>query len=201
MKTSKPIHNMSIVSCLLSGLFFSLTPAQAEITSTVVDDLAEQSYQERKAILDSANQAAASKGQTLETLGKACNLNSIRIGAILSGQAPLEAPTQECLEKQLELAAGALTPLRAPPVRWNAGAIYRLHEAVDVYAPAIQRWMNEQFGDAILSAIDFTVSTEETTGSHGERRIRIIFDGKALPYSNDEGWRPAAGQAAEQASK
>ncbi|MEK6617284.1 MAG: cyanate hydratase [Nitrospirota bacterium] len=73
----------------------------------------------------------------------------------------------------------------------DVGSIYRLHEAVDVYAPAIQRWMNEHFGDAIMSAIDFVVDVKETKGSHGERRIQIIFDGKALPYSNDEGWAPS----------
>lgn len=94
------------------------------------------------------------------------------------------------MEKQLELKEGELNALRAPPVRWNAGAIYRLHEAIDVYAPSIQRWMNERFGDMILSAIDFNITVEETKGSHGERRMRIILDGKALPYSTDEGWRP-----------
>jgi cyanate lyase len=62
---------------------------------------------------------------------------------------------------------------------------------VDVYAPAIQRWMNERFGDAIMSAIDFTVKVQETKGSHGESRISITFEGKTLPYSNDEGWAPA----------
>jgi cyanate lyase len=60
-----------------------------------------------------------------------------------------------------------------------------------VYAPAIQRWINEHFGDFIMSAIDFVVQVEEGKGSHGERRIRIIFDGKALPYSDDAGWAPA----------
>lgn len=51
--------------------------------------------------------------------------------------------------------------------------------------------MNEHFGDAIMSAIDFIVVVEEIKGNHGEKRIRVIFDGKALPYSNDEGWSPA----------
>jgi cyanate lyase len=201
MKKTQFIYTMGMISCLFSGLIISAAPVQAEIASTMVDDLAKQSYQDRQAVLDNANQAAASKGQTLESLGQACNLMPIRVGAILSGQAPLEAATQECLEKQLELKADTLTPLRAPPVRWNAGAIYRLHEAIDVYAPALQRWMNERFGDAILSAIDFTIAVEETKGSHGERRIRIILDGKALPYSTDEGWRPAAPQPAEHAGK
>ena len=162
--------------CLVVGLVLPVTRAQAEIKSSVVDGLADASYQCRKLALDTANQAARDKGLTLEMLGKSCNLLPIRIGAILSGQAPLEAATQECLEKQLNLKAGTLDPLRTPPVRWNAGAIYRLHEAIDVYAPALQRWMNEQFGDAIMSAIDFSMMTEEVKGSHGERRIHIIFD-------------------------
>ncbi|MBU7582989.1 MAG: hypothetical protein KAF91_08770 [Nostoc sp. TH1S01] len=177
-------------------LAFMPTLARAEIKSSVVDALAEASYQERKQVLDTANQAAKDKGLTLEALGKACNLLPVRIGAILTGQAPLETPTQECLEKQLGLKAGILNPLRVPPVRWNAGAIYRLHEAIDVYAPTLQRWMNERFGDAILSAIDFTINVEETKGSHGERRIRIILDGKALQYSTDEAWRPKGTQPA-----
>jgi len=172
------------------GLWFSI-PAQADIDSSLEDSLAQDSYNKRKPTLDIANQAAEAKGLTLEALGKACKLLTIRVGAVLSGQAPLEKKSQECLETQLGLRSGTLAPLVAPPVRWNAGAIYRLHEAVDVYAPAIQRWMNEHFGDAIMSAIDFVVVVEETKGSHGEKRIRISFDGKALSYSNDEGWTPA----------
>lgn len=183
-------YRVGILIGLVVALICSAAPALAEIRSTAVDALAEASYQQRKQVLDVANEAARSKGLTLEALGKACNLLPVRVGAILSGQAPLETSTQECLEKQLDLKEGTLNVLRTPPVRWNAGAIYRLHEAIDVYAPALQRWMNERFGDAILSAIDFSIITEEVKGSHGERRIRIILDGKALPYSTDEGWRP-----------
>lgn len=177
----------SAVGVLMAGLWLC-APALAEIESSVVDQLAHQSYYKRKATLEIANKAAAEKKATLESLGKACKLMPIRVGAILTGQAPLEKKTQDCLESQLGLKAGELAPLAEPPVRWNAGAIYRLHEAVDVYGPAIQRWMNEHFGDAIMSAIDFVVDVSETKGSHGERRIRIVFDGKALPYSSDEGW-------------
>jgi cyanate lyase len=165
--------------------------AQAEIESSVVDGLASSSYHKRRPTLELANKAAQEKGLTLEALGKACKLMPIRVGALLSGQAPLEKKSQECLESQLGLKPGDLASLLIPPVRWNAGGIYRLHEAVDVYAPAIQRWINEHFGDFIMSAIDFVVQVEEGKGSHGERRIRIIFDGKALPYSDDAGWAPA----------
>lgn len=164
--------------------------AQAEIDSSVVDSLAFRSYHQRKPTLDIANKAAAEKKATLESLGKACNLMPIRVGAVLTGQAPLEKKSQECFENQLGLKPGELAPLAEPPARWNVGSIYRLHEAVDVYAPAIQRWMNEHFGDTIMSAITFVVHVEEGKGSHGEKRIRITFDGKALNYSNDEEWTP-----------
>lgn len=181
---------MVVLGTFVAGIWLS-TPVLAEIESSVVDSLAFRSYHQRKPTLDIANKAAAEKKATLESLGKACNLLPIRVGAILSGQAPLEKKTEGCLESQLGLKPGELAPLAEPPARWNVGSIYRLHEAVDVYAPAIQRWMNEHFGDTIMSAITFVVYVEEGKGSHGEKRIRITFDGKALNYSNDEEWAPA----------
>ncbi len=182
---------LKVSAVIVAGLCY-FSPAQATDRTSVVDSLALDSYEQRKPTLDLANKAAYKKGLTLEALGKACSLLPVRVGAILTGQAPLEKPTQDCLEKELDLKAGSLAPLAPPPVRWQSGAIYRMHEAIEVYGPAMQRWMNERFGDAIMSAIDFDVIVEETKGSHGERRIRIIFDGKALPYSKDEGWKPAA---------
>lgn len=184
---------LKISAVIVAGLCW-LSPAQAQAAdnTSVVDSLALNSYEQRKPALDLANAAAYKKGLTLEALGAACKLLPVRIGAVLTGQAPLEKATQTCLEKELDLKASTLAPLATPPVRWQSGAIYRLHEAVEVYGPSLQRWMNERFGDTIMSAIDFTVIAEETKGSHGERRIRISFDGKALPYSTDEGWKPAA---------
>jgi cyanate lyase len=182
---------LKVSAVIVAGLCY-VSPVQATDRTSVVDSLALDSYEQRKPTLDVANKAAIKKGLTLEAMGKACNLLPVRVGAILTGQAPLEKNAQDCLEKQLDLKAGTLAPLASPPVRWQSGAIYRMHEAVEVYGPAIQRWMNERFGDTIMSAIDFSIIAEETKGSHGERRIRITFDGKALPYSTDEGWKPVA---------
>jgi cyanate lyase len=175
-----------ILGIFITGIWFS-TPAFAEIISTAEDAIAQESYDKRKPTLDIANKAAADKGKTLESLSKSCKVMTIRIGAVLSGQAPLEKKLQECLEGQLGLSSGTLNPLNAPPVRWNIGSIYRLHEATDVYGPAIQRWMNEHFGDAIMSAISFTVEVEEGK-SHGQKTMRIIYEGKALGYSDDAYW-------------
>ncbi len=89
------------LTVLVVGLWFS-TPARADIDSSVVDSLAMDSYNQRKPTLDIANQAAQAKGLTLEALGKACKLMPVRIGAILSGQAPLEKKTQDSLDLRLE---------------------------------------------------------------------------------------------------
>jgi len=175
-----------VLGIFITGIWFS-TPAFAAITSSAEDAIAQESYDARKPTLEMANKAAAQKKMTLESLSKACKVMIIRIGAVLSGQAPLEKKLQKCLEDQLDLSSGVLNPLNVPPVRWNIGSIYRIHEATDVYGPAIQRWMNEHFGDTIMSAISFTVDVEEGK-SHGQKTIRIIFEGKALGYSDDAYW-------------
>lgn len=175
-----------VLGIFITGIWFS-TPAFADIRSDEVDLMAQESYAKRKPTLDIANEAAAKKGATLESLSKACGVMIIRIGAVLSGQAPLEKKLQGCLEQNLGLSTGTLSPLNTLPVRWNSGAIYRLHEAIDVYAPALQRWMNEHFGDTILSAISFTIDVDEGK-SHGNKTMRVIFEGKALQYSDDAFW-------------
>jgi len=172
---------------VLVGVLWLSSPVLAEIRSSGEDAIAQESYDKRKPTLDIANKAAAQKRVTLESLSKACGVMTIRIGSVLSGQAPLEKKLQRCLEQNLGLSSDTLSPLNAPPVRWNVGSIYRIHEATDVYGPAIQRWMNEHFGDAIMSAISFTVDVEEGK-SHGQKTIRIIFEGKALSYSDDASW-------------
>ncbi len=181
----------TMVIVMVLGIFitgiWSSTPAFALILSSGEDAIAQESYDKRKPTLDIANKAAAKKGATLESLSKACGVMLIRIGSVLSGQAPLEKKLQGCLEENLGLSSGTLSPLNTPPVRWNIGSIYRIHEATDVYGPAIQRWMNEHFGDAIMSAISFTVEVEEGK-SHGQKTIRIIYEGKALSYSDDAYW-------------
>ncbi len=59
--------------------------------------------------------------------------------------------------------------------------VYRLYEVLQVYGPALKELIHEDFGDGIMSAINFRldVSREERDG---EARVRIVLDGKFLPY-------------------
>lgn len=59
--------------------------------------------------------------------------------------------------------------------------VYRFVEALAVYGSAIKEAIHEDFGDGIMSAIDFDVSVSKRDHPGGER-IVVTFDGKYLTY-------------------
>ncbi|WP_460275713.1 cyanase [Celeribacter sp. ULVN23_4] len=59
--------------------------------------------------------------------------------------------------------------------------IYRLYEVVNVYGTTMKALIEEEFGDGIMSAIDFTMDISRTADPKGDR-VKIILDGKFLPY-------------------
>lgn len=59
--------------------------------------------------------------------------------------------------------------------------IYRLYEMVAVYGTTMKALIEEEFGDGIMSAIDFTMDISRTEDPKGDR-VKIILDGKFLPY-------------------
>jgi len=69
--------------------------------------------------------------------------------------------------------------------------VYRTYEAITHNGEAIKAIINEQCGDGIMSAIDFYMDVGTTTGKSGEKRVVITFNGKFLPFieqnSDDNG--------------
>lgn len=59
--------------------------------------------------------------------------------------------------------------------------IYRLYEVLQVYGPALKALIHEDFGDGIMSPINFRANVERVSDPAGDR-VRITFDGKFLPY-------------------
>ncbi|KHQ54764.1 cyanase [Mameliella alba] len=59
--------------------------------------------------------------------------------------------------------------------------IYRLYEVVAVYGTTMKALIEEEFGDGIMSAIDFTMDISRTEDPKGDR-VKVILDGKFLPY-------------------
>jgi cyanate lyase len=59
--------------------------------------------------------------------------------------------------------------------------IYRFYELVNVYGVTIKELIHEEFGDGIMSAIDFTMDLKREADPKGDR-VRIVMSGKFLPY-------------------
>ena len=67
--------------------------------------------------------------------------------------------------------------------------IYRFYELVMVNGPAWKALIEEEFGDGIMSAIDFDFQLEREPNPKGDR-VRITMSGKFLPfkyYGNEQG--------------
>ena len=59
--------------------------------------------------------------------------------------------------------------------------IYRFYEMVMVNGPAWKALIEEEFGDGIMSAIDFDFQMERVANPKGDR-VKIVMSGKFLPY-------------------
>lgn len=59
--------------------------------------------------------------------------------------------------------------------------IYRFYELVNVYGTTFKELIHEEFGDGIMSAIDFNMQLSRECDPKGDR-VRITMSGKYLPY-------------------
>ena len=59
--------------------------------------------------------------------------------------------------------------------------IYRFYELVSVYGSTFKELIHEEFGDGIMSAIDFRMNLTREADPKGDR-VSIVMSGKFLPY-------------------
>ena len=59
--------------------------------------------------------------------------------------------------------------------------IYRFYELVSVYGTTFKELIHEEFGDGIMSAIDFKMDLKREANPMGDR-VSIVMSGKFLPY-------------------
>ncbi|PWV65528.1 cyanase [Plasticicumulans acidivorans] len=59
--------------------------------------------------------------------------------------------------------------------------IYRWYEVVNVYGSTIKELIHEEFGDGIMSAIDFSMDIQREPDPKGDR-VHVVLSGKFLPY-------------------
>jgi cyanate lyase len=80
-------------------------------------------------------------------------------------------------------------PYRGTPMPPTDPLIYRFYEMIMVNGPAWKALIEEEFGDGIMSAIDFNIGFEREAHERGDR-VKITMSGKFLPYKyygNEQG--------------
>jgi cyanate lyase len=108
--------------------------------------------------------------------------------AALLGQFPLTAAEAEKAAALFDLEPSDAALLTEPPHR-GAGAvmpptdplIYRFYELVQNYGTTWKALIEEEFGDGIMSAIDFDMSIARQPDPKGDR-VKIEMSGKFLSY-------------------
>jgi cyanate lyase len=108
--------------------------------------------------------------------------------AALTGQMKLRPEQAERAAKLLDLGDDEKLLLQEIPYRGSLPTavptdplIYRFYELVQVYGTTWKELIQEEFGDGIMSAIDFDMSIERQPDPRGDR-VKLTLSGKFLPY-------------------
>jgi len=108
--------------------------------------------------------------------------------AALLGQHPMTADQADAAVALLDLSDDVREALQLLPTRGSLDApvptdptIYRFYEVLQVYGPTIKELIHEEFGDGIMSAINFRLDVARVPDPAGDRVV-VTLDGKFLPY-------------------
>jgi cyanate lyase len=132
--------------------------------------------------------AKIKKGLTWTKLAKAVGQSKEWTTAALLGQMQMTKQQAEAAGKLLGLPADAILLLQQVPYKGSLPSavptdplIYRFYELVNVYGTTFKALIHEEFGDGIMSAIDFKMDLTREPDPKGDR-VKIVMSGKYLPY-------------------
>jgi cyanate lyase len=139
-------------------------------------------------LLELVEAARAAKALSYRDLAALVGRPPVWTAAALHGQHPMTAEDARTLGEALGLDADAIAALQRSPNRGEGlpavptdPTIYRFHEALQVYGTALKALIHEEFGDGIMSAINFSMTVEREEHPDGDR-VAVRMSGKFLPY-------------------
>jgi cyanate lyase len=114
--------------------------------------------------------------------------SAVYLTAALMGQMKLRPEQAERAASLFELGEDEKLLLQEIPYRGSLPSvvptdplIYRFYELVQVYGTTWKELIQEEFGDGIMSAIDFDMAIERQPDPKGDR-VKLTLSGKFLPY-------------------
>ena len=129
-----------------------------------------------------------SKGLTWEKVAKEVGLSKEWVNAACLGQMTLNDEQANKVGDLFNLNENEIKWLKVVPYKGSLPTavpsdplIYRLYEVISVYGLTIKELIHEEFGDGIMSAIDFSMDIQRENNPAGDR-VNILLSGKFLPY-------------------
>lgn len=130
------------------------------------------------------------KNLTWPQLAQAVGQSKEWTTAALLGQMTLTPEQAGKVGELLDLPEAAVAQLQIVPYKGSLPTavptdplIYRFYELINVYGSTFKALIHEEFGDGIMSAIDFDMDLSRKEDPKGDR-VKITMTGKFLPYKS-----------------
>ncbi len=128
------------------------------------------------------------KGLKWSDVAREVGLSKEWVTAACLGQMTLDADQAAVIARLFDLSEAEARWLQVVPYKGSLPTsvptdplIYRFHELVSVYGTTFKELIHEEFGDGIMSAIDFRMDLQREPDPKGDR-VSITMSGKFLPY-------------------
>ncbi len=142
----------------------------------------------RENVIDMIIEAKVRKGIKWADVATKVGLSKEWVTAACLGQMTLTAEQAATIGKVFDLPEEAMLWLQEVPYKGSLPTsvptdplIYRFYELISVYGTTFKALIHEEFGDGIMSAIDFKMDLQREANPAGDR-VNIVMSGKFLPY-------------------
>ena len=142
----------------------------------------------RQALAATAVDAKIAKDLSWQQIADAAGLSVAFTTAAILGQHPLPENAANAVAELLGLGDDAAKLLQTVPTRGclpgavpTDPTIYRFYEMLQVYGTTLKALVHEQFGDGVISAINFKLDVKKVPDPEGGERAVITLNGKYLP--------------------
>ena len=142
----------------------------------------------REDVTDLIYSTKVKKGIKWADVAKKVGQSKEWVTAACLGQMTLTEAQAKTVGKIFSLPSDAVRLLQVVPYKGSLPTavptdplIYRWYEIVNVYGTTIKELIHEEFGDGIMSAIDFKMDIVREADPKGDR-VHVTMSGKFLPY-------------------
>jgi cyanate lyase len=142
----------------------------------------------RMAVTEKIVATKVAKGLKWSEVAEQVGLSKEWVTAGCLGQMSFDADQAATLARIFDLSEAEAQWLKVVPYKGSLPTsvptdplIYRFYELVNVYGSTFKELIHEEFGDGIMSAIDFRMDLKREPDPKGDR-VNITMSGKFLPY-------------------